>query len=590
MHLGRLIKKGTAVVLTAAMVLSLAACGEGSKQKKTQEEFDKYCDELFVEMMGDNALSVHYKLAEPEKMGVTVNDYTLGNFTIEEIEEGEKETAEAVAKLKAFEEDKELLTERQQLSLATLLAYFEQSQEYDGLYMLENMFGTNSGIVANLSVNFIEYVFDDEEDVKVYLDLLKDTRRYIGQILDFTKKQAEEGYFMASFCAQSNIDNCRKYLDADVNPLLASFEEKVNLLDISDDKKKEYIATNEQYVEEYFNASYEDIIDTLSELMQGKTNDTGLCYLDKGKEYYTAIVHEKTSTQMSPEKVIELLERELENLFTEYATLYYADPTLEEQYLQFDPGMSDTKEILTFLSGKCTGEFPKPHTMDFVVEYQSKATEIEGTVAYYLTARLDELDYNSIKVNGSAVEENDALLYSTLAHEGYPGHLYQFTGVYGNEEIPNAVKLVDFIGFTEGYAEYASDRAYTFLGCSEELTRMMVLEDIFGYILQSRVDLGINYEGWSVEDCEEYLKDYLSDVAVAKDIYEACVSDPGLLLPYTIGHIKMINMRERAERKLGAAFDVAEYHQLILDTGIVPFEIMEEELDKYIDEKKGKSK
>lgn len=584
-----ILRRAIAVVLAGAMTMSLIGCNAESKEKRAQREFDEYCDELFVDEMGDNVMSVHYKLADPEKYGITVNDYTLGNFTIEDIEEGEKANKETLDKLKSF--DSELLTDRQQLSLKTLIAYYEQQSEYDGLYMLDNMFGTNSGLVANLSINFIEYVFDDEQDVKEYLDLLKDTRRYVGQVLDFTKEQAEKGYFMASFCAQSNIDNCNKYLENDTNPLIASFEEKVDALDIDASKKEEYIATNKEYVAEYFDTAYQDIIDVLSELMEGATNDKGLYYMDGGKDFYTAVLHDKTSTQMTPENIIKLLDSELESLFTEYATLYYSDTSLLEQELNLDPGMSDTKEILQYLADNCTSEFPEPTTKDFVVEYQSKATEIDGTVAYYLTARLDQLDYNSIKVNGSAVEGDDIGLYTTLAHEGFPGHLYQFTNVYNNEDIPEVLKLLDFIGFTEGYAEYASDRSYYMLGCSDELSQMCILDGMLGYILQSRVDLGVNYEGWELDDVIDYLSTYINDDgSTSQAIYESAISDPGLLLPYTIGHIKMIKLREKAERKLGDSFDAKEFHQLILDTGIVSFEIMQDELDAYITSKKGSSK
>lgn len=586
---GNVLRRAVAVALAGAMTLSLIGCGAQSKEKKAQKEFDEYCNELFVDEIGDNVLNIHYKLADPEKYGIKVSDYTLGNFTIDEIEDAEKSNKETLDKLNSF--NAELLTQRQQLSLKTLIAYYGQQNEYNGLYMLDNMFGTNSGLVANLSTNFIEYVFDDEQDVKEYLELLKDTRRYVGQVLDFTRKQSEEGYFMASFCAQSNIDNCVKYLESDTNPLIASFEEKVEALDIDDAKKKEYIATNEEYVAEYFDAAYQDIIDVLGELIEGETNDRGLYYMDGGKDFYTAVVHDKTSTQMTPENIIKLLDNELEDLFTEYATLYYSDTSLIEQELNLDPGMSDTKEILQYLADNCTSEFPEPATKDFVVQYQSKATEIEGTVAYYLTARLDQLDYNSIKVNGSAVDGDDIGLYTTLAHEGFPGHLYQFTGVYNNKDIPDALKLLDFIGFTEGYAEYASDRSYYMLGCSDELAQMCILDNMLGYILQSRVDLGVNYEGWEIDDVIDYLSTYINDDgSTSQAIYESVISDPGLLLPYTVGHIKMIKLREKAERKLGDSFDAKEYHQLILDTGIVSFEIMQDELDSYIASKKDGNK
>lgn len=584
---GNILRRAVAVTLAGIVTVSLFGCNAETKQQKAQREFDEYCDELFKDMLGDDVLSVHYKLADPEKFGVEVKDYTLGDFTIENIQDGEKSVDETLEKLNDF--NAELLTKRQQLSLETLKAYYEQQDEYDGLYMLQNMFGSNSGLIANLPTNFIEYVFDDEQDVKEYLDLIKDTRRYVDQVLDFTKQQAQEGKFMASFCAQNNIDMCNKYLDEEVNPLLASFEEKIAPLDIDDAKKNEYIATNEQYVNDYYNAAYEDVISVLSELMEGETNDKGLYYMDGGTDLYTAIVHEKTSTQMTPEKVIDLLDSELESLFTEYATIYYSDTSLLTQEQNLDPGMTQPQEMLEFLADNCTNEFPQPYTKDFVVQYQSKATEVEGTVAYYLTARLDQLDYNSIKVNGSAVEGDNIGLYTTLAHEGFPGHLYQYTSVYNNADIPNALKMVDFIGFTEGYAEYASDRSYRMLGCSEELSQMCVLDNMLGYILQSRIDLGVNYEGWEIDEISDYLSDYVNNVdALSEAMYEAVISDPGILLPYTVGHIKMIKLREKAERKLGDSFDAQEYHQLILDTGIVPFEIMEDELNNYISEKNTK--
>lgn len=129
------------------------------------------------------------------------------------------------------------------------------------------------------------------------------------------------------------------------------------------------------------------------------------------------------------------------------------------------------------------------------------------------------------------------------------------------------------------------------LGCSDELAQMCILDNMLGYILQSRVDIGVNYEGWEIDDVIDYLSTYINDDgSTSQAIYESVISDPGLLLPYTVGHIKMIKLREKAERKLGDSFDAKEYHQLILDTGIVSFEIMQDELDSYIASKKDGNK
>lgn len=587
MELRKKIKRGIAVLLCMVMTLSLAACQKPeSKEEKAQREFNEYCDQLFLDMVGDDAMLINFTFADPEKYGIKLENYSMGEYTVEEIEENEKWIEDTLNKLN--EVDASLLTERQQLSLKTLIAYFEKQNAYKGLYMLSNPFTTNTGVAANANINFIEFIIDDEEDVKLYLELIRDTERYIGQILDFAKLQSEQGYFMPSVCVDKNVEICENYLNAEENPLIASFNEKVAALDISEDKKNEYIALDEQYINDYYNKAYQNIIDTLTSLKGTTTNELGLCYFENGKEYYTAIVKEKSSSDMGPEELIKLLDDEMTALFTDYSTLYYSDQTLLDQYMNLDFGMGSAEEILTFLADNVNKEFPEPYTKDYIVKYQSKATEIEGTLAYYLTARLDELNYNSIKVNRSAFGDDYTSMYSTLAHEGFPGHLYQYTGVYGNEEIPDACKLLGFIGFTEGFAEYASDRAYVLGGCSEELAEFIVLNDMYGYIIQARIDLGIHYEGWDKEECAEYCAEYGIDESVSDNIFDITVSDPGLLIPYAVGHIEMRNLRDKAERKLGDAFDAVEFHKLILDTGLVTFEIMNDELDKYIKAKKEK--
>ncbi|MGN0375338.1 MAG: DUF885 domain-containing protein [Butyrivibrio sp.] len=583
MHTHKKITRITALLLSAAMIFSLSACRKTeTDEHREQREFDEYCDELFVEMLSDDLINIHFTVSDPEKYGITIDGYTMGDFDMDTISEGEQWFKDTLSKLKEF--DSSLLTERQQLSLATLTAYFEKQDAYSGYAKLTNLFGPNSGVAANMTVNFIEFTFEDEEDVKMYLELVKDTKRYMGQILEFVRMQSEEGYFMPDFCADMNIDICNKYLEADNNPMIESFEEKISELDIPEDKKKEYITVNEQYVEEYFNAAYRDIVDTLTKLKGTGKNDKGLCWYENGKEYYTAIIKEKSSTDMEPDEIIELLNDEMDELIVDYGKLLDDDTDLLDQYYNLDFEMESAEEILKFLADKVSREFPEPYTKEFVVKYQSEATEIEGTLAYYLTARLDKLDYNSIKVNRSAFGDDFTSMYCTLAHEGFPGHLYYYTSVFGNEDIPDACKIVSFIGFTEGYAEYAADRSYVLGGCSEKLTELMVLDDMFGYILESRIDLGINYEGWDRDECAEYCADYGIDGETSDEIYEILISDPGLLIPYTVGHIKMRDLREKAETKLGDKFDAVEFHRLITDTGIVTFEIMEDELDKYIKE------
>ena len=235
--------------------------------------------------------------------------------------------------------------------------------------------------------------------------------------------------------------------------------------------------------------------------------------------------------------------------------------------------------------------FTRKMTIPFA--YSSKAG---GTwsVGMVMSDNPLDIDVNNIKVNGSAVADSKMMLYTTLAHEGYPGHLYEFTSFYNNDEIPDIRKILDFIGATEGWAEYVSENALKYLDdLSENGAKMYALNDVLTYVVVSRLDIGVNYEGWDLDDAYDYLsayfqtdKNYDEEDNLVSSLYYEVAGDPGAYLPYTLGHMFMNDMREKAEEELGDAFDAKEYHQWLLDVGVAPFNVYDSELDKWLAAKK----
>jgi uncharacterized protein (DUF885 family) len=172
--------------------------------------------------------------------------------------------------------------------------------------------------------------------------------------------------------------------------------------------------------------------------------------------------------------------------------------------------------------------------------------------------------------------------------------MFQFC--YFRNTNPNPGRQLAFnLGYIEGWAVYASYQAQDncdFEGKNEYgsiVGKIMRIDTDLNYLMLGRADLGINYEGWGVDEVADYLKGKVAEgkeKEVAEDLITSLASDPGLYLSYTTGFYEMEEMREYAEDKLGSKFDAKEYHKTVLDAGPCQFELLKKKVDKYIKENK----
>lgn len=573
--------------LCILLALSLTSCI--SVRKVSDEEiragFDELCDDIFKQMLEDNSFNAHFVVSDPSEYGVTFNadDYTLGGVLIDEDEDDDVDRY--LDKLHKITHKS--LTDEQKTAYDSIEFYLVTQKNYEGLEMYYNYFGPTSGITSNLSSNFIEYVFYDQDDVDHYLEYLKDCERYMDEAVDVLYKQSEKGYFMPEYVADEVIEQCDKILNAETEALVVTFEDKIDRLGLDDKVKDEYIETNKQYVDKYYLPSYEKVKNAVSELKTTGTNDGGLCgFGDDGKALYKAILRDKTSSDMTPEEIIELLEDEMNECVKSLTAVIAMDYNAYEEFMDYKAGFDTPDDVLKYIIKEMESDFPAPATTNYNIEYQNKACEVEGTLAYYVSSRIDDISINNIKVNGSEVESGSLMMYETLAHEGYPGHLYEFTDFYNNDSICNARKALDFTGATEGWAKYVENCVDEYLDMSRNVRELNRVNNLISYICSSRVDIGVNYEGWTIDDVYSYLAQYYEiNRETATEMFYSAVGDPGVLLPYTVGNILMQDLRDKAEKKLGSGFEALEFHKWILDTGITAFPVYEDRLEDWLAQK-----
>ena len=208
--------------------------------------------------------------------------------------------------------------------------------------------------------------------------------------------------------------------------------------------------------------------------------------------------------------------------------------------------------------------------------------------AFYLTVPLDRPEDNSIYINNGSTDAFQQL-YTTMAHEGYPGHMYQ-TLYFNSSNTCNLRKLLSFTSYTEGWATYVEYYAYGLdNGLHPDLAQVLRYNSSFTLALYAAMDIYIHYDGWSMEQIGDYLETIIgiSDPEVTAEVYYQIVDNPVNYLEYYVGYMEIMDMREQAEETLGNDFSALEFNRFLLDIGPAPFRVIKPYFNEWLVEQAG---
>ena len=446
------------------------------------------------------------------------------------------------------------------------------------------------GEQAQLPLLLAEYHFYDEQDVKDYIATLSEIPEYFEGIIDFEKRKVEAGLFMADFAVDDITEQCEGYIeDPENNLLISTFNTEIDKLDISKDLKTSYKKQNKDAVLNEVVPAYRYLIDELNKLKGNGKNQGGLCNYEYGKEYYEYLIKTGVGTYRSVDEIYKMLEEDYKKTLQDYSLLYTFHPNIMDKIDEYsDLDASDSPEnILNYLRNSINDVFPKGACDTFTVKYVDKSLEEHLSPAMYLTPAIDKLDENIIYINQSS-DYTGSEYVSTLAHEGYPGHLYQTT-YYANTN-PSLIRLfLHSTGYSEGWATYAETYSYNYGGLSEAAVEFNQLNKTLVLNIYCQMDIGVNYYGWDQKKLTEFVTENFGDEAAdeyAEDIFKSMVEEPGNYLNYYVGYLEMINLRDTAKEALGDDFNLKEFHTFILDFGPAQFNIIEDYMEDWIEEQK----
>lgn len=558
----------------SAVMLALTLGAGNITAYAEEKDFDVFIEEQVKQLLEEDYISLHFSVVDPESMGITVPEVTLGNDVSWESYDEEKQRMEGVLEqLHSF--DRETLSDEQKNEYDTYEFYLKTMADLNAYPYFDFAFIASGGVLDAIQTNLSEFRFDKEQDFEDYLILVGEVDEYLEECMALTQTQAKDGYFLSNSQLQQTLDAIDSFLErTDDNALIISFNDAVDGFEGLDASYAQNLKDrNEELIINEVIPAYEDVRDGLEELEGSRNGGDSVYDLDGGKDYYQALASYKTGIDGDIQEMIDVCEKYMDRAMDEFIDLLSRkDSDFMYEYVEMD----SAEEILNYLEENMK-DLPEMENRDWTVDYLDPSIASDSVNAYYVTAPIDNMNINVMKVNGDNVSDTNSM-YETLAHEGFPGHLYQTVTFSEND----MAYVCGPIGYTEGWAMYAEMLGWSWSPLSEEAGSYNAVMTGINYVLDAVVDLGVNGLGWSVDDLADYLDGKGFNSAIAGSLYDFVAEQPGVILPYGVGLAEIMNMRYEAEEMLGSDFDLLSFNTVILEGGARPFSKVEEDFHAWL--------
>ena len=541
----------------------------------TTKAFHQLTEHIFQKEVTSSTLTLHYTLTDPASYGIS---------EIPVCYQPARDSDDLISQYQTLlaDLDPTRLSRSDQITYDVLLLLFQQSQaatQFDGY---PEPLGATIGIQAQLPVLLCEYRFDSVSDIRTYLQLLSTTDQYFSSLLAYERQKAASGLFMSSSCADQIIQQCQAFSEGDLSDhlLVTVFQQKIAAMtQLTSAEKHQFLEENRQIVQQHVLPAYQLLIQGLTDLKKSCHNEMGLAHLPKGCAYYEYLVQSSTGSSLSISSIQNRIQTQL--LEDAAACRQILNQYPEAASLSADFFQSDPADMLQDLQQKMTEDFPSVPDTSYQLKYVDASLSPYLSPAFYLTAPVDDPNQNVIYLNPSA-GYSGLDLYTTLAHEGFPGHLYQ--NRYSADFLSSLRSLLDFGGYTEGWATYVEMISYDYAAMDrsdEEAAAISLAQKQRSMMLglSSLIDIFVHYHGFTREEVQEFLHSLgISGTAAADSIYNAVLESPANYLKYHLGYLTFLDLRSWCQKNWPDQFRLAAFHQYILEIGPCQFPVLEKYL------------
>lgn len=550
--------------------------------KKTQSDFDALIQQIFRDEVTSDSFTLNYTLKAKENYGITQEKPTLGEYSLKEMKNSLVISENRVAMLETY--DYEKLTKEQKLIYDTIYLLSKQNLEAADFLEYTECLGPTTGIQTQFPVYFAEYSLRSKNDVDIYLELLNLVPAYFKEILSFEQMKAKKGIFMSETTAQAIIDQCNDFVSkTEQNYLITIFAGKLlSVADMTDTEKSTYEQKNKELVLNAVIPAYKNLAEGLKELIGSSKNQKGLCYLEKGKEYYSYLVKAKTGSDRSIKEIEHILDNKIEELKKKIAKVISDTPDVYYQAQKAEYTYNTPQTAMEHLKKAIQKDFPAlDESIGYELKYVDASLEESMSPAFYLTPAIDDYKNNVIYINRNK-RYDLSKAFTTIGHEGYPGHLYQTC--YFQSQNPSPLRsMINVAGYTEGWGTYAELYGYDLAGLKKDVAKLLKENTLITLCLYAKADIGIHYKGWDQKKLQRYLTDFGFSKSNMMAIYQSLLAEPASYMPYTIGYLEIDDLLNNAKKQLGRKFVLKDFHKFFLSLGPVPFTVAKDRMQGWIE-------
>lgn len=576
-------------ILLLCFVVLLSGCSSSNKTAykeepeeeltEYQEEFNDFLKDQMVETLGSDYYTLHSYLKDPETHDIDSAsvEKTFGRMDAESMEEDRKEIQETLDQLQAF--DYEQLTDQQQDTYDIFTYTMQGSKELSDpkFDYIASAFSPMTGIHVSFPTIFADWTFDSEQELKDLILMIQDVDDYTQSAIDYTYIQNEKGYLCLDF--DSILSYCEKILGKGLeSSVLKGLQDQVDALGLDDEQTKAYKQELEQAFKDSYLKAYELIKAAMLDLKQNGNNHTsGLASFDVGKEYYSLLMKNNSGSDMEVIEVEDLMDTACK----EHLQTFIENADSDMSFLFTSTNYTSYEQMLDDIQDQMFDDFPTVESLEYEIkDMEEDVASDNGVAAYFQIPEIDGDLKGQLRVNPNNNNMKAVDTYMTVAHEGMPGHMYQYNYVQEHVDEPLRWSILASSAYQEGYATYAQHYSLRYLkGIKPKQLKAYSEYMLVIYDALVLADVGIHYYNWDQETCKKEIEENYG-ITIDEKQYNQLLYTPCAFEPYYTGYEQIMDLKERAKQTLKSKYNEKEFHTTLLDCGAAPFFIVERNMEE----------